>query len=100
MYTCLYTCVLQGMHQWERLSSPFTQPVTAAHPSHMRDDAPGLTQLLSTLGAAQRGLVVVAELTTAEDVAAALTVSKSLGWPIVADALSGERGTTATLGQL
>lgn len=85
--------MLQGMHQWERLSSPFTQPVTAAHPVHMRADAPGLTQLLSTLGDAQRGLIVVAELTTAEDVAAALIVSTTLGWPIVADALSGERAT-------
>lgn len=91
-------CMLQGMHQWERFSRPFTQPITAVHPSHMKADTPGLAQLLSTLGCAQRGLLVVAELTTAEDAVAALAISKSLGWPIVADALSGE-GHTAALRQ-
>lgn len=89
---------MQGLHQWERSSSPFTQPITAGHPNHMRADSPGLTQLLGTLGSAQRGLLVVAELTTAEDAVAALAISESLGWPIVADALSGEGDTTA-LGQ-
>ena len=92
-------CVLQGMHQWDRSSRPFTQPITALHPNHMRADSPGLTQLLSMLGSAQRGLLVVAELTTAEDAVAALAISKSLGWPIVADALSGE-GQTAALRQI
>ena len=82
--------LLQGMHQWGRSSSPFTQPITAVRPNHMRADSPGLKQLLTTLGSAQRGLLVVAELTTAEDAVAALAISKSLGWPIVADALSGE----------
>lgn len=66
----------------------------------MRADSPGLTQLLGTLGSAQRGLLVVAELTTAEDAVAALAISKSLGWPVVADALSGEgEGNTPALGQ-
>ena len=55
----------------------------------MRADSPGMVDVLSTLGSAQRGLLIVAELTTAEDVIAALTISKALGWPIVADALSG-----------
>lgn len=52
--------------------------------------SPAMSDLLATLGSAQRGLLVVAELTTAEDVTAALTVSKVLGWPLVADALSGK----------
>ena len=55
----------------------------------MRADSPGFKQLLSMLGSAQRGLLVIAELTTAEDIVAALAISKALGWPSVADALSG-----------
>ena len=90
--------LLQGMRQWERSSSPFTQPITAVHPKYMRADSPGLTQLPSTLRSAQRGLLVVAEMTTAENAVAALAISKSLGWPIVADALSGE-GHTPSLEQ-
>lgn len=49
----------------------------------------GLDDLIATLGSAQRGLLVVAELTTSKDVMAALAVSRALGWPVVADALSG-----------
>lgn len=81
--------LLQGLYQWEAASTPFTQPVTAGHPQNTRFDSPGLKQLLSTLGSAQRGLLVIAELTTPEDAVAALAISKALGWPVVADALSG-----------
>ena len=80
---------MQGTHQWQRSSSPFTQPITGHDPTSTRAASPGLADLLGTLGSAQRGLLVVAELTTAEDVMAALALSKFLGWPVVADALSG-----------
>ena len=90
---------LQGLHQWQRACAPFTPPLTPGQPHLMRADSPGFKQLLSTLGSAQRGLLVIAELTTAEDAVAALAISKALGWPIVADALSGgsfSPGYTAT----
>jgi 2-succinyl-5-enolpyruvyl-6-hydroxy-3-cyclohexene-1-carboxylate synthase len=51
--------------------------------------SPGLTDLIATLRSAERGLLVVAELTSPEDVMAALNISKALGWPVAADALSG-----------
>ena len=77
------------MHQWGKSNGPFTQPIGDGGNSRMLPASPAMSDLLATLGSAQRGLLVVAELTTAEDVTAALTVSKVLGWPLVADALSG-----------
>ena len=77
------------MHQWGKSNGPFTQPIGDNGNSRMLPASPAMSDLLATLGSAQRGLLVVAELTTAEDVTAALTVSKVLGWPLVADALSG-----------
>lgn len=38
---------------------------------------------------ATRGLLVVGQLTNPADVAAAAAVADALGWPVVADALSG-----------
>ena len=77
------------MRKWGQTSRPFTHPVTQASPRGLLAGAQGPSQLLATLGSAQRGLLVVAELTSPGDVTAALAVSKALGWPVVADVLSG-----------
>ena len=53
-----------------------------------------MSALMTNLRDTQRGLLVVAELTSSEDVAAALSISKALGWPVVADALSGKSHQT------
>lgn len=42
------------------------------------------------MAAAQKGLIVVGQMTRAEDAAAALKIAEALGWPLVADVLSGE----------
>ena len=80
---------MQGMKQWLTSNAPFSSPIKQASPSGMLAGSPGLTHLVASLHAAERGLLVVAELTSPEDVMAALTISKALGWPVVADALSG-----------
>ena len=80
---------MQGMKQWLTSNVPFSSPINQASPSGMLLGSPGMTDLIATLRSAERGLLVVAELTSPEDVMAALNMSKALGWPVVADALSG-----------
>lgn len=50
-----------------------------------------LHDALCEMHAAQRGVLLVGELRRAEDRAAVLRIAHALGWPIVADALSGLR---------
>jgi len=44
---------------------------------------------MSCLAAARRGIIVVGQMTCAEDAAAAMKIAEALGWPLVADVLSG-----------
>ena len=87
--------LLQGMHRWERCSAPFTQSIAGVNTGSTQAGSPAMLDLLSTLGSAQRGLLIVAELTTPADVVAALSIAKTLGWPVVADALSGKVSTSS-----
>ena len=87
--TRLRDCMLQGLHQWEQSTAPFSQPITQEQPVQAGYGSQGMSALLATLACAKRGLLVVAELTSTQDVVAALSISKALGWPLVADALSG-----------
>ena len=80
---------MQGTKQWSECIAPFSAPVSEASPRAMFAGTLGLTDLIATLGSAQRGLLVVAEVTTSQDGMAALAGSRALGWPLVADALSG-----------
>lgn len=49
----------------------------------------GEFELLRILAGAQRGLIVVAQMARPEDCVAALKIARALGWPMVADVLSG-----------
>ena len=49
----------------------------------------GAQELLACLAGAKRGLLVVGQLATPQDCVAALRVAQALGWPVVADVLSG-----------
>ena len=103
-----YYAALQGLEQWQASSSPYTTPVlapAAQHrpsqylPQHQQEhvfeawegssDA-AMSELLGCLSCARRGLLVVAQLTQPQDCLAALRIAEALGWPIVADVLSGE----------
>lgn len=52
---------------------------------------PGLADEVARLLAAPSGIVVAGELQSAADAAAARHISAALGWPLVADILSGKR---------
>ena len=91
----------QGLERWEGSGQPFTAPVSAPQaifgPPLAPQNLPGfsssdaaVTELLSVLAGAQRGLLVVAQMGHPEDCLAALKIARSLGWPVVADVLSGE----------
>jgi isochorismate synthase/2-succinyl-5-enolpyruvyl-6-hydroxy-3-cyclohexene-1-carboxylate synthase/2-succinyl-6-hydroxy-2,4-cyclohexadiene-1-carboxylate synthase/O-succinylbenzoate synthase len=98
---------MQGLASWESSKQPFTSvtlfphhllatsPDPAAHnfSSSVSAQAGGLgasTAMQSVLSA-QRGLLVVAEMMTGEDSVAAAQLARVLGWPVVADVLSGLR---------
>lgn len=44
---------------------------------------------MGCIAAARRGIIVVGQMTRAEEAAAALKIAEALGWPLVADVLSG-----------
>jgi 2-succinyl-5-enolpyruvyl-6-hydroxy-3-cyclohexene-1-carboxylate synthase len=50
----------------------------------------GAPEALAAVLGARRGLLVIGELPTPEDVAAASQLAQLLGWPVAADVLSGE----------
>lgn len=95
----------RGLSAWQACSEPFTRPVSAralvdaaggtlggagagAPPSAASHE---LAETLSLLSRAERGLLVVGELLSAEDVAACVRLGQLLGWPVAADVLSGLR---------
>jgi hypothetical protein len=111
--------VLQGLERWERSGEPYTthsalhtlpaaslqaMPLPGAAASAPFGGAGAQGASLSALGAlppqaaaalravlgAQRGLLVVGELTHPDDVVAAAQLARALRWPVAADVLSGE----------
>lgn len=109
---------VQGLERWELSSQPYTtqaglQPLLASplRPALAGSAAasaavgeglwgPGAQDLLGSLPAeaaavlqvvagAQRGLLVVGELTHPDDVVAAAQLARLLRWPVAADVLSG-----------
>jgi isochorismate synthase/2-succinyl-5-enolpyruvyl-6-hydroxy-3-cyclohexene-1-carboxylate synthase/2-succinyl-6-hydroxy-2,4-cyclohexadiene-1-carboxylate synthase/O-succinylbenzoate synthase len=81
--------VLQGLDQWisgkeplTRLENKFAQMSSVAAIDH---------GILHEILQCRKGLLIVGELADPEDVTAAKQISRILGWPIVADILSGLR---------
>eukprot|EP00887_Chlorella_sp_A99_P005642 scaffold1.g5642.t1 len=100
---------LAGLQRWEAGDQPFTTVAELpALPASALALGSGAGRLLSNSGGsqsfgsaaaaalaairgAQRGLIVVGELTHPEDVVAAAQLGRVLGWPLAADVLSGLR---------
>lgn len=74
------------VRQWQTSGTPYTQ-YAAAQPA---PDAEALRALADTMRTAQRGVVLAGALTP-DDAAAVATFSRTLGWPLFADTLSGLR---------
>jgi hypothetical protein len=85
-----------GTPAWSMLEH---QPVDGWDSMSGSVDSAPLDQVLSVLKSARRGLIVLGELPAPEDGMAAAAVATALGWPVVADVLSGlrlHRGGTGT----
>ncbi|GAB4817906.1 hypothetical protein N2152v2_004952 [Parachlorella kessleri] len=102
---------LRGLERWESSGEPFTThstlhgPLTslptmpaaspggpaAALQSPAAAVPPAAAAALNAVLRAQRGLLVVGELTHPEDVVAAAQLARALQWPVAADVLSGLR---------
>ena len=79
---------MQGLERWEGSDLPYTShalppPLQAFH-SSAYSGAP----FMGCIAAARRGIIVVGQV-RAEQAAAALRIAEGLGWPLVADVLSG-----------
>jgi isochorismate synthase/2-succinyl-5-enolpyruvyl-6-hydroxy-3-cyclohexene-1-carboxylate synthase/2-succinyl-6-hydroxy-2,4-cyclohexadiene-1-carboxylate synthase/O-succinylbenzoate synthase len=98
---------LEGLERWEAGSEPFTGLIQSptmreafiaeiGNLNRMNSYSTGQSStlqgsLIDVCRHTTRGLLVVGQLDGSEDVAAVLSIARSLGWPIVADVLSGLR---------
>jgi isochorismate synthase / 2-succinyl-5-enolpyruvyl-6-hydroxy-3-cyclohexene-1-carboxylate synthase / 2-succinyl-6-hydroxy-2,4-cyclohexadiene-1-carboxylate synthase / o-succinylbenzoate synthase len=88
----LSTTLTSHLALWEASRCPFTFHVAAPLPPlHAGPPSAALAEALALLAGAQRGMVVVGQLRDARHRVAALRIARSLGWPLVADILSGLR---------
>ncbi|KAK9805814.1 hypothetical protein WJX73_002942 [Symbiochloris irregularis] len=96
------TSVLQGLESWQQSALPFTQHMTASFNStslmtHQAYPAAPQGGFWESLRGAQRGLIVVGEMMSQQEAAAAAAVCRTLQWPVATDVLSGLRlGTTSS----
>eukprot|EP00873_Tetraselmis_striata_P011091 jgi/Tetstr1/431355/TSEL_021046.t1 len=85
---------LAGLARWEGAQTPFTLDVgvpAAAGGAEVVAETAELAALRALVAGAKKGLIVAGELTSEEDVAAAVALGQALRWPVVADVLSGLR---------
>ena len=76
---------LQGLQSWESSVRPYTDSIVASQGSQAL--LPG--EILQQMRACTRGLVVVGEQREQKEALACVQISETLGWPLVADVLSG-----------
>ena len=84
---------LQGTQQWLKSTGPFTNPITSSSSTSSALTS-SQARLVSQLGSAQRGLLVIGQLAGRQEVVAGLRIAQALHWPVVADALSGIQAHT------
>jgi 2-succinyl-5-enolpyruvyl-6-hydroxy-3-cyclohexene-1-carboxylate synthase len=87
---------------WEASRLPFTLsaavPAAAVGSEAAAQPGPALAHALRVLAGASRGTVLAGQLRSGADRVAALRVARLLGWPVVADMLSGLRAAPAAAG--
>ncbi len=80
---------MQGLERWEGSDLPYTSHALPAPAQAFHGSAYSGTPFMGCIAAARRGVIVVGQLTRPEQAAAALKIAEALGWPLVADVLSG-----------
>lgn len=81
------TDCLNGLDRWIYSSSPFTTYMNGGH----RTGIGNIMDVIHELKGAERGLLVVGGLHTAEETWAVVMLASHLGWPVFPDVLSGLR---------
>ncbi len=85
---------LHGLEAWSAGAAPFTR----FHPPQLTPPAASIKRLIEVVNSARQGLVMVGNLHTADERAAARRLIERLGWPTAADITSGLRlGTHAPI---
>jgi len=79
----------QGLERWEGSGLPYTSHALPVPGYTLSSGAYAASPFMSCIAAARRGIIIVGQMTCAEDAAAALKIAEALGWPLVADVLSG-----------
>lgn len=85
--------LLRGLDTWQVSARPYTTHVAQSTNLHESDSAhAGLVgQVAALVQASKRGLIVAGGISSHGDMLAVMKLSQWLGWPLVADPLSGVR---------
>lgn len=81
---------LKGLDVWISGSEPFTKYIQLQH-SHALDSHCEMANVIELIEGVNKGLLVVGEVYTENEIWAVLLLAKHLHWPVVADILSGLR---------
>ncbi|XP_048134972.1 protein PHYLLO, chloroplastic isoform X2 [Rhodamnia argentea] len=82
---------LNGLDLWMTNAEPFTKYIQVQH-YHLNADATRkMEEILKSIQALDRGLLLLCAIHSEDDIWAALLLAKHLCWPVVADILSGLR---------
>ena len=80
---------VQGLKRWEGSDLPYTSHALPPPAQGFHSNAYSGAPFMGCIAAARRGIIVAGQMTRLEQAAAALKISEALGWPLVADVLSG-----------
>ncbi|KAF6171682.1 hypothetical protein GIB67_007203 [Kingdonia uniflora] len=81
---------LKGLNVWMSTLEPLTKYIRIRH-SHSCNNIHGIPEILELIRSAKKGLIIIGGLHTEDEMWSALLVVEHLGWPTVADILSGLR---------
>ncbi|KAF2321397.1 hypothetical protein GH714_040986 [Hevea brasiliensis] len=83
---------LKGLDNWMSSGDPFTKYIQMQNSLACNGNAPiPMKQVREIIQGGKRGLLLVGEIHTEDEIWAALLLAKQLNWPVVADILSGLR---------
>lgn len=81
---------LQGLDLWMSSAEPFTKYFDVNN-SPFNDNLHELSEVTSFIQKGRKGILLIGEIRTVDEIWAILLLAKHLSWPVVADILSGLR---------
>lgn len=82
---------LQGLDFWMSSAEPFTKYFDVQAAPACNDNLQEIAEVINIVQRVNKGILLVGEIRTVDEMWAVLLLSKHLSWPVVADILSGLR---------